>query len=445
MKLDCRPSVLKFLRQLAECAPHNLKKEEPQYDYTMLSVWLGKDLASDLRSALNKIRIELVPRHAEDNSLMNAFWEQLVCEVDANPQDYLDTPQALADLVDKFGEALKKPLYEFEVICSIENLEIGENPITIIGVEFFSPTDLTVAKRILPKSDFARWLKKEGSRTLSIVVVEAASGDTAVNVARDRVARALRLLQVSALCGVPRSTLFDDLYLWKLSGFFLSRPIAAENSQVWHKGFRRQFGPAIFNLGNDIREGIRKLKLELLFDLPDDIRDRVLRSFYWISHSVIHEADDHKIVDLCTAMEILLIPEEFKGSKGTIIALRYKLLGGSLNASSVKWLYTLRNEVVHGGQLPVIGPRDIWELRLVCYATIESILLASVKRPGQLTLRDLIESFETEENLSYFIKYAPMGVCKDPMLTEVIKEAKKRQKKKKVSTDSSKKTDICHS
>ena len=69
-----------------------------------------------------------------------------------------------------------------------------------------------------------------------------------------------------------------------------------------------------------------------------------------ISHSLSHESDDHRLVDLCTALEILLIPEgRREPSKGTVIALRYKLLGGHLNASAIKWLYDRRNDVIHGG------------------------------------------------------------------------------------------------
>ena len=47
MDLDCRASVVKFLNLLAKCAPRNLKSGEPEYDFTMLSIWLGKNLASE--------------------------------------------------------------------------------------------------------------------------------------------------------------------------------------------------------------------------------------------------------------------------------------------------------------------------------------------------------------------------------------------------------------
>ena len=430
MKLDCGPRVLGSLRHLAKSAPHNLKREEPQFDFTMLSVWLGREMASELISALNETRLELVPRHAEDNSLMNAFWEELVCEVDANPQAYLDVPQQLPNLVEKFGEAWKKPLHEFEVFCSIENMKIGEIPIAIHGVEFFSPNDVMVAERSLPKPEIARWLEKEHSETLSVVTVKAASGGTAINVAKDRVTNALRLLQVSALCGVPRSTFFDDLYLWKLSGFFLSRSTAAENSQIWHRGFRRQFGPSVFNLGNDILEGIRNLELEHLVDLPEDIRDRILRSIYWISNSVLHELDDHKLVDLCTAMEILLIPEErSESSKGNTIALRYNLLRGNIIDLSVKWLYDCRNKVVHGGPLPVVGPREIWEMRLACYTTIASIVRSSTNMPDIARLRDLISTFESQERLTNFIRISGFATSEDEIMPKLVEEAKKKLKR----------------
>ena len=61
MTLDCRANVVAFLNHLATSAPQTVKNEEIQFDFTRLSIWLGKDLATEFLSTLNEIRLELVP------------------------------------------------------------------------------------------------------------------------------------------------------------------------------------------------------------------------------------------------------------------------------------------------------------------------------------------------------------------------------------------------
>ena len=194
-------------------------------------------------------------------------------------------------------------------------------------------------------------------------------------------------------------------------------------------GFHRQFGPLVDDLGNYIRQGIDGLKLELLSDLPENIRERVLRSMYWIAHSVTHETDDHKVVDLCTALEILLLPEGQRVTrKGTVIALRYNLLGGDLNPPAVKWMYDRRNDVIHGNRLPVVGPQDTWHLRLVCYAVVQLIVCASAGLPDELTLEDVIGTVETEERLTTFVERAEKGIYRGSLLSDLVKEARTKLK-----------------
>ena len=338
MKLDNRISVVNLLNHLAESAPKMLKKGEPEFDSTLLSFWLGKELAAELLSALNDVRLELVPRYVEDTDLLNAFWDELVCEVAANPQEYLEWPEALGNLVDQFSDRWTKPLSAFEVIYSIDYLAIGQEPITLLGVEFFAPTDDALAQRAVPKAEVARWSKRGRSFTLAAAGVEAASSAIAFEAGKTQVIDAVNLMQASALYGLAERTPTDELLQWKLSGYYLARSVTTGEPSEWHlSGFHRQFGPLVDDLGNDIRQGIEGLKLKLLSDLPEDIRDRVLRAIYWIAHSAIHEADDHKFVDLCTALEILLLPEERGVARtGNVIALRYNLLGGHLNPSAVK-------------------------------------------------------------------------------------------------------------
>ena len=431
MKLNSRVSLVNLLNHLAESAPKMLRKGEPEFDFTLISFWLSKELAARFWSALNELRLELVPWHARDTDILNAFWDELVCEVSANPQMYLERPEVLDDLINRFGDCWKKPLSEFEVTYSIDYLSLGREPITLLGVEFFAPTDEALAQRGIPKLEVARWSKREGASTLAVARIEAVSSSMAFEAGRGQVVDAITLMKASALLGLAGRTLTDELLQWKLSSHYLARTVTAgEPSECWLWGYHRQFGPLVDDLGNYLRQGIEGLRLELLRDLPENIRERIVRSMYWITHSSTHEADDHKFVDLCTALEILLLPEEqFVTNKGTIISLRYNLLGGDLNPSAVKWMYNRRNDVIHGSPLPVVGPQDTWHLRLVCYTTIRLIVGASADRPDVLTLQDLLGVVETAERLATLVERAEKGIYKGLLLPDLVKEAEKRLKR----------------
>ena len=421
MELSSKASLVKFLNHLAEAAPTMLKRGEPQFEFTLLSLWLGSSLADELLSVLNEIRQELVPQHAEDRDVVNAFWDELVCEVVVNPNIYLEGTTGLDDVVNKFGECWKKPLSKFEVTYWIDYLNVGQEPITLLGVEFFAPTDEALAQRDMSKDDVTRW-SEDGTLTLAVVRIKSASSATAFEAGMDQVENAVTLLKVSALRGLAGRSPADQLLQWNLSGNYRVRPIAAgETHEPTLLGYHRQFGPLVTELGDYIRQGIEGLRLDLLSDLPENISERILRSMYWIAHSATHEADDHKFVDLCTALEILLLPEErFVRDKGNVIALRYNLLGGALNPSAVKWMYDRRNDVVHGTPLPVVGPQDTWRLRSVCYTTVNLIVGASAQKPDLLTLQDLMSPVETEENLTTFLKRAKMGTYEGPFLTRLV-------------------------
>ena len=430
MKLSSKPSLVNLLVPMAESAPKMLRRGEPKFDVTLISLWLGKDLAAKFWSALNEIRLELVSHHARDTDVLNAFWDELVCEVSANSQEYLDRPETLDDLIDRFGDCWKRPLSEFEVIYSVDYLAVGQEPITLLGVEFFAPTDEALALRAIPESEVARWNKGERTHTLAVVKASAATIDIAFEAGKDQVIDAIALMKVSALRGLAGRTATDELLQWKLSGWYLASQVAPEAppvTRLW--GFHRQFGPLVDDLGNHIRQGIDGLRLEQLGDLPERIRERILRSMYWIGHSATHEADDHKFVDLCTALEVLLLPEGQRVTrKGTVIALRYSLLGGDLNPSAVKWMYDRRNDVIHGNPLPVVAPQDTWHLRLVCYAVVQLIVSASVNLADKLTLQDVVDTVETEERLTTFIDRAEKGIYKGSLLPDLVKEARTKLK-----------------
>ena len=430
MELESRLSLTALLRHLVQSATRMPKKGEPEFDPTIISLWFGDELAARFWSALNEIRLELVPQYASDRDLLPAFWDELICEVSANPQGFLEQPETLDDLINQFGDYWKKPLPEFEVIYSIDHLAVGQEPITLLGVEFFAPTNEALAERAIPEEVANRWSKDGRTHTLAAAKVRAAAINIASDTGRDQVANAITLMKAAALRGLANRTATDELLQWRLSGWHHARPanaVAPSGTRLW--GFDRQFGPLVDDLGNTIRQGIDGLKLELLTELPEKVRERVLRSLYWIAHSTTHEADDHKLVDLCTALEILLLPEaQGVRNKGAVIALRYNLLGGHLNPSAVKWMYDRRNDVIHGNPLPVVETRDTWDLRLVCYAVVQLIVRASTSLSDKSTLQDVIDTVETEKRLETFIERVEKGIYEGSLLPQLRKEARRKLK-----------------
>ena len=432
MKLDSTVALSNFVNNLAKAAPNTLtlKEGEPEFGYTLLSRWIGKELAVELLSTLNAIRLELVPKYAEDRFLVNAFWDEIVCEVTANHPKYSNGSRATFDLIQDFGDRWKPPLDEFHVIYDISNLKMGNTPISLDGVEFFAATNEALTERSIRKSDLASWRKEVKNLTLASVRVNASSNATAFETGKEQVADAINLLKASALRGLAGKMPPDEFVQWKLTGHYIVKPIAARQQRQNTWGIQRQFGPIVIELGDYIRRGIEDLRLELLSALPRDIRERIVRSLYWISHSTTHESDDHKIVDLCTALEILLLPEgQREPRKGTIIALRYNLFGGDFHPPAVKWMYDRRNDVIHGTRLPVVTQLDTWHLRLICYTAVDRVIQTSANQPDTLTLQELVATVETEQRLTAFLDLTNMGIFESPLLPYIVKEAKARLNK----------------
>lgn len=217
-----------------------------------------------------------------------------------------------------------------------------------------------------------------------------------------------------------------------MSKHYCVRPAGTTDVVVSGWGFEGQIGPFVVDLGDDILYGSDELNLNRISAMPADICDRIIRSLYWVSYSTSHQADDHKIVDLCTALEILLLPEGRRArNKGALIALRFYLLGGDLNPGAVKWMYDRRNDVIHGNSLPVVGPRATWTLCGVCYTSVKLVIRAATAHEHAVTLGELIYTIETIERLERFLMLNDYGVYKNRLAPAVMAEARRRLAERK--------------
>ena len=430
MQLDNRSRLVAFLTDLAKSDSRMLEKGKPELDFTVLKYRIGKDLANQLLSVLYEIRREIVPKHADNNSLVNAFWDELVCEVVTNRDSYINDQQTVISLIDKFGQIWKPPLHNFIVAYAICYLDLGSDIIILNGVRFLPLDDAGISEADIPRSTAERWSKRDGCLAFAITEVTAASSDLAFPAGKDQVDDAIALMRASALRGLSPTGHTDDLVQWHLSGDYFVRPMSSNGSSVLVEGSHRQFGPFMVDLSDYIRHGIKELQLEALADTPNGVREPLHRAIYWIAHSATHESHDHKLLDLCTALEILLLPDGSRiSNKGAVLALRYSLLGGTFNPTSVKWMYDRRNEIVHGDRLWIVEPRDIWYLRLLCSEIIRLIVQAPASRHEVATLKNIIESVETRNTITTFLMRVEDGwYDNNPLLCSLVEEAKRRLK-----------------
>ena len=429
MSLECKSALVSVLQRLAKAGGRRLRTDPLYADPALgLELDLGEDLASNLWSAFRQLHLELVPQYADRILLWNAFLQELLIEVDENSHRYATSNQALAELVDEFGERWKQPLKEYEVAFVIDNLSLETDQISLNGIEMFAPSETGLAQKGIPKDLIEQFGKREGTFCIGMAFVQASDIRIAFEALRERAAETLNLLQAAGLEGLTSKPHAHELVQWFLSGHYLVRSINQGLPSNWElQGFHRPYGPTVRPLGKEISKGIAKLRLEELEKRPHEIRDRIKRAMYWIARSSTHESDDHRLVDLCTALEILLLPDgKSERNKGTLIALRYNLLGGTLQPGAVKWMYDRRNEVVHGDPLPVVDQHDIWQLRDVCLSTARLTLSFSTENPTLPTQEGLVSSIETPEQLERFVKFCENGTYHGSQIRFLLKEARKR-------------------
>ena len=210
-----------------------------------------------------------------------------------------------------------------------------------------------------------------------------------------------------------------------MTGAWGVRPVGHSAPQVF-SGWQRRFKPIVMDLGSVIQAGLQGVPFNEIVSstLQPDIQRRLLRAVRWISGSVVHEDHDHKLVDLCTALEIMLLPDQHGRSKGAPIALRYNLLGGFLNPGALLEFYERRNDIVHGSVLRSVGVLDTWYLRIECDTVLVRLLDLAKHAPDIATLEGLIDAVETRENLEEFIRRCDRGVYEGTRIGKIKKGAK---------------------
>ena len=150
--------------------------------------------------------------------------------------------------------------------------------------------------------------------------------------------------------------------------------------------------------------------------IPEDIKNRVFRAVEWISHAITSDNLDFNLVNLCVALEILLLPglpdEKIERNKGALIALRQVLVDQNnfFDPKGVLAKYKLRNFVVHGGYLKITSFSSYFDFLACCICVLEKIIRLSKSFPEVQTLKELITKIENKETLEKFIEYYKNGI-----------------------------------
>lgn len=358
-----------------------------------------------------ELQKELVPQYIDIDSLYSKLWV-LFREVVLNKSIY----QNLANLESKlsdFANEVKKPLVAFEVLYEIRNFSIGKRQIKLGDVEIFELTGDYLKSLELGESLIdEKWV----GRSVVKIIVDATEIRNALAAGRAKAESILHLLRVAV-----RKELLSEpeyMFLWEIGSSIAIPCEKTADMTAWALGGDSKISPLTVDLGDKIAkslsdENIWKYVIES--KMPEDIKIRVMRAIEWISHGITGENLDYKLVDLCVALEILLLPEEKREtSKGALIALRQVLVGQNTykEPRSILATYKLRNTIIHGGYLSVTSFADYWHLLIACLSILEKIVRLSQKYPEADTLRAVLDKVENKETLQKFIEYYKLGLHK---------------------------------
>lgn len=396
----------------------NSQTDAPIWDIAL--VWTPEIREKFLRTMV-ELQKELVPQYIDIDSLYNKLWE-LFREVVLNKSIYQNSANLESKLSD-FTSEVKKPLAAFEVLYEIRHFSIGKRQIKLGNVEIFELTEdylksLESGESLIDE----KWM----GRSVVKIMVEATEIGNALAAGRAKAESVLHLLRVAI-----RKELLSEpeyMFLWEM-GSSIAVPCEKTGNIAWAIGGNSNISPLTIDLGDKIEKCFSDSNIwnyAIENKMPEDINRRVLRAIEWISHGIAGENLDYKFVNLCVALEILLLPEERRVSaKGAHIALRQALVGKNnfANPSGIYAQYQRRNDIIHGGYLNITSSSDYWHMLTCCLSVLENIIRLSQKYPTDETLRLLLNRVENEETLKDFIVLCEQGMLEGRYMNKIKKAA----------------------
>lgn len=416
-ELMCHSVVKELMRAGISSRGDSLTKylesenQAPNWDIAL--VW-NPEMREKYWQAMVALHRELVPNHISNVDLYRSLWG-LLREVAINRNIY-QARSKLDARISEFSKEVKKPLTTFAVIYEIKNFDIGSKHFNLGNVEIFKITsdylkglDLNEEASLMQANIFSEWV----GRSVAKVEVNASEIDRAYESGIIVVSSVLNIMRLAAV-RERIGRLDDEMFLWELGENITIPKVKPKQGTLLSTGYHRGFRPLIIDMGDSIAKGLESKDIwKYILDnkLPEDINRRVMRAMEWISHSITASNLDYKLVNLCSALEILLLPDYREGTKGELIALRQVLVGQNVydEPAGILYLYDKRSDIIHGEYLDIASYSDYWHLLVRCLEVLRSIVHLSQKYPDIGELKKLLDKVENKETLEKFVEECERG------------------------------------
>ncbi len=430
--LSCKSTVNKLLegginyRGYKELADY--LREQTKAPLVDIALIRTPEIREKFFMAMVELQRELVPRHIDFPSLYKEVWE-LFREVVLNKSIYQDSAE-LENKVSVFSREVKKPLVAFDVIYEIRNFNIDGRHFNLGGVEVFELTSEHLENFSLNEWGIGDdWQHK----VVAKVEIDAADSNAANIIGDAEITSALDILRLA----IRRESLTgssDSSFLWDLGNSIVISKSRLKFGVMCEVFDNRKTRPFITDLSSMVEKSLENgsyWRYILDAKLPQDIHRRVMRAIRWISHGIVGKDMDYKLVNLFTALEILLLPEEERETakgKGALIALRQVLVGQSTycEPKGIFSLYKLRNKIIHGGYQNITSYSDYIHLLACCVNVLEAILRLSQKYPSICSSKALLDEVENKETLKKFIEDYNSGSHKCRQVKDIAKRLLKK-------------------
>lgn len=434
-QLVCQHIVKKLLKTAINYQNHeslityiNTETDTPSSDSFFITM---PELRQKYLQALGALQEELVPNHISVQDLYVSLWNMFK-EVALNASHY-HTIANLDERIAGFGQEVKKPLLTFYIIYEIKNFDAGKGRFNLGVVEVFKLTSkdlqslgLKTGVTDMEDNIFEEWV----GRSVAKLEVNVSNIDRAYESGLTEANDALNIIRLVAV-RKRLSPHDDEMFLWELDRSIIIPKVKPKKGIALMTSHYRGFRPLILPMDNIILKGFEEHDTwQYLIDgkLPEDINTRVMKAIGWISNAVTSSKLDYKLVYLCTALEILLLPNHKSGTKGELIALRQVLVGRGTSyvPEAILYLYVKRSNIIHSGTLEITSKSDYWHLLICCFQVLGNIISISRQHPDIHTLEDLIGVVETAESLQDFIRHCDVGIYDGRGIQDIKSAATKR-------------------
>lgn len=407
------PQPLKELSgKWREIPPHLLSEPQARHhsrptEGLRLSVDETRLYFSCLRELAHESELEhLLTSRRRERAVDDQLWA-LVCDLFANRQDYKDVRKRKQRLAD-FAAAIAKPHDLYEVVITVEHLQMAEHDFAIGDVTFSLFDDHRASAWGISDREHERDLV---GKVVARTQVRAGTVNLALERAKTKTDTALNILRV---CGAPMPLIHDDQLQQRRGQDWLAKNLSASDNPI-RGGWQRGDAPIDLDLKGAIydhfSEELLQLQPILSGKIPRDLNNRISRAFEWVGSSVTRRNYDDKVIDLCTALETLLTTIN-DAKKGEALALRVLLLamaaegeGLLLHPLEVLAIYEARSIVVHGSDLNICGKRDYVRLRTVTLDAIQQVATLATSVPTVTKISKLIATIQADANLGRAISW----------------------------------------